>query len=217
MPIWFYDDDPSENAFDASELSFLDGLREHAATWAQDGVSTYAIRNEESGALTACMELMDATGTLLDVRAHVADQRVRSDRSYGTDSEPTTLVMRAEGSTAELVSITATWFEALLHRPIERLEWWHNNLLYAMRCQFTDTQEGLREVYDRKLAPPGQYERLIDSASFRGRSWIRTIAIGDPDRTYAVRSSGNAHTSLLRPGYPWYVCPLETPETPPSI
>jgi len=110
----------------------------------------------------------------------------------------------------ETLDRVAAWFEACLRRPVQRCEWLRRGRVYAARYEFADTREGLVEGYAKRLAPPGQHQRLIDDGHFRGTGWVRTAAIGKPDVVREVRVGG---MPTIVPPLPavgvWYQCPLE--------
>ncbi|MGH9488859.1 MAG: hypothetical protein ACRD04_14910 [Terriglobales bacterium] len=61
--------------------------------------------------------------------------------------------------------------------------------VYASRYLFADTDEGLVEMFNRLLAPPGRQEQLIAAGYVRGRGWVDTRGLGQPDRVTSVRGS----------------------------
>jgi hypothetical protein len=206
--VWF-EVEPEEE-FDEDELALIGALAAYAVTWPTEGVSSSAFRANDPAVLVAC-----ARFTGLDFGVHIDGDTVRGDRLhnqlYTLPNEPSTLSMTAIGPRENLLAATAAWFEAILRRPVERLEWWHNGWPYAARLQFADTGEGLREAYARNLAPDGQYKRLIKAGSFRGRDWIKTAGIGPADRVVPVRVDGEEKATPPLPDFLWYECPLELP------
>ena len=63
----------------------------------------------------------------------------------------------------------------------------HAGRVYASRHLFADTGEGLSQMYNRPLAPPGQHEQLIAAGHFQGLGWIDTRGLGEPDRIIPLR------------------------------
>lgn len=206
--MWFLDDGPEESLFTDSEIALVDDLRRVAQTWSASGASSFVMRDDETGGVIAELRLSDGTGGLLDAYALILDGEARGGRSRTAVEESAGLRLDVRGDRDELLAAVAGWFEWLILRPVDRWEWWDDGTPYAMRCQFADTGEGLREAYSRHAAPPGQYESLVERGSFRGKGWIRTAGIGAPDHVYAVRRDGVSLPALSRPAYMWYECPL---------
>ncbi|MDH6577033.1 hypothetical protein P3T29_002681 [Kitasatospora sp. MAP5-34] len=63
--------------------------------------------------------------------------------------------MEAIGSPDELAKRTATWFEAVLGKPIVRHEWEHNSQVYADRYLFADITHHRRSLTNAPTASTG--------------------------------------------------------------
>lgn len=68
-----------------------------------------------------------------------------------------------------------------------RYEWLRADRVYANRHLFADTGEGLSQMDNRLLAPPGHHEQLIAAGHVQGLGWIDTRGLGEPDRVIPVR------------------------------
>ncbi len=211
---WFATD--FELAPTDAEAAFLAKLTHRAATWPTAGTHSYALRDDGGSDLLLSVTLLSADGVpILPFGVLLRGDRVRGDKRFwhffDLEDPSTSLAMTATGPLDELVEHAGRWFETILRRPVERLEWWHDGTPYAVRYQFADTAEGLTEAYDSNAAPPGQYARLIAAGSFRGSGWIRTAGIGTPDRAVTIRAGGTAVPTPRLPRLRFYECPLEPP------
>jgi hypothetical protein len=66
------------------------------------------------------------------------------------------------------------------------------------------------EAYAKRIAPPGQHQRLLDAGNFRGQGWVKTAGIGTPDLVREVRVAGVPRIVPALPDFGvWYQCPLE--------
>lgn len=211
-PVTWFSFDP-DLVLTEFETAFLDKLTRRARAWPAAGTDSYAMRDEDDSDLVLSVSLCPDGVGILGVGVHLNGDMVRGDKLhhalYDLAEPPTTLAMSATGRLDELVDRVSEWFETILHRPVERLEWWHDGAPYAVRYQLADTAEGLSEAYVKEWAPPGQHDRLIAEGSFRGRHWIRTAGIGTPDRTVPVRADGEAISAPRLPRFLFYECPLE--------
>jgi hypothetical protein len=99
---------------------------------------------------------------------------------------PTAAGFRAAGNPAELAQHGADLLERFARRPIVRHEWLYRGRVYAHCYVFDDTGEGLAQMYRGDWAPLGQEARLIDAGFVRGRGWIQTEGLGQPDRVVKV-------------------------------
>ncbi len=191
---WFEIDDPDgEFGFSAAEIAFAAALRERAGSWTVPPAHSWVGRSEDDSSLLALVALSDQGYriSLVDIGVHVIGSTVRGDRLhnqlYFLPDQPTDLAMEATGSPQELAEHTATWFEAVLRKPIVRHEWEHNGQVYAYRYLFADTGEGLCQSYNQTLAPQGQAENLIAAGHVLGRNWIQTSGLGRPNRVVNIR------------------------------
>ncbi|MDP9863362.1 MULTISPECIES: hypothetical protein [Streptosporangium] len=184
---------------------FIVALRARALTWAADPVDSRLVPPERGYPFVACLNI-DAPQenfVLLTVGVHLEGHRLRGDRLHHQDftlpEVPTSLAMEVSGSPEELAEQAADWFEAIISRPVVRYEWLHAGQVYASRYLFPDTGEGLSQMYNRELAPPGQQDRLLAAGHFTGRGWIDTRGLGEPDRVAHVRGRHDP------PSKPWHV------------
>ncbi|ROQ89029.1 hypothetical protein EDE04_7428 [Streptomyces sp. 2132.2] len=191
---WFEIDDPDDEfGFDAAELAFATALREQAGSWDVSFAHSWVGRPEDDSSLLAFVGLSDRHHrvSLIDIGVHLVGSSVRGDclhnQLYFLPDQPTSLAMEAVGSPQELAERAATWFEALLRKPIVRHEWEHSGQVYATRYLFVDTEEGLAQSYNQTLAPSGQAKGLIDAGHVHGRGWIQTSRLGRPDRIVSIR------------------------------
>lgn len=69
----------------------------------------------------------------------------------------------------QLAETTAAWFERILRRPIARHEWTRFGRVYTYEYLFSDTLEGLCQMYDDSLAPRGLRKSLIRSGHVYGK------------------------------------------------
>jgi hypothetical protein len=183
---WFDFDEPLAE----SEKVFLHELRQlvegRIRPWCRRGDPLH-----DGGALIVGIDV-DAPGhALVTAGVHLAGERVRGDRldhqDFGLPDRSTRLAIDVTGSPADLAASVAGWFDAILRRPILRYEWLHAGRVYASRYLFGDTGEGLSQMYNRRLAPPGQHQQLIAARQLQGKGWIDIRALGEPDRVIAVR------------------------------
>jgi hypothetical protein len=185
-PEWFDVDGPLSEG----ERAFLAALRQRV-----EGHLYFWCRREDplhdGGALIVGIHVDAPQMALITAGVHLDGDRIRGDRldhqDYGLPDRPTSLAIDVTGSPARLAASVADWLDAILRRPIVRYEWLHADRVYAHRYLFADTREGLSQMYNRLLAPPGQHEQLIAARHFHGRGWIDTRGLGEPDRIIPVR------------------------------
>ncbi|WP_285735562.1 hypothetical protein [Kitasatospora phosalacinea] len=196
---WFETDDPEDEfGFSAAELAFAAALRERAGSWTVPPAYSWVGRPEDDSSLLAVVGLSDRDNriSLADIGVHLIGSTVRGDRLHNQlhylPDRPTDLAMEATGSSGELAEAAATWFEAVLLRPVVRHEWEHNGQIYAERYLFADTGHALCQRYNRALAPQGQAESLTASGQVAERGWIHTGGLGRPTRTVNVRGRSTA-------------------------
>lgn len=186
-PEWFDFDGPVTDG----ERAFLAALRQRV----EGRLRPWCRREDplhDGGALIVGIHVDDAPRVaLLTAGVHLDDDRIRGDdlddQHYGLPDRLTSLAIDVTGSPAGLAASVADWFDAILRRPIVRYEWLHTGRVYANRYLFADTGEGLAQMYNRLLAPPGQHEQLIAAGHFHGMGWIDTRGLGEPDRVIPVR------------------------------
>jgi hypothetical protein len=188
-PEWFDFDGPLTDG----ERAFLHALRQRL----EGRLYPWCRREDplhDGGALIVGIHVDAPQMALLTAGVHLDGDRIRGDsldhQDYGLPDCPTSLAIDVTGSPADLAASAADWFDAILRRPIVRHEWIHADRVYAHRYLFADTGEGLSQMYNRLLAPPGQHEQLIAAQHFQGRGWIDTRGLGQPDRVIPVRGGG---------------------------
>ncbi|MGW4412949.1 hypothetical protein ACWEJ6_53930 [Nonomuraea sp. NPDC004702] len=146
----------------------------------------------------------DENLSLLTAGVRVEDCRIHGDKLHNQlftlPNEPTGLALIASGSPEQLADRAAEWFDALMRRHVVRYEWVHRGQIYASRYLFSDTGEGLCQMYNDTLAPPGERVRLVAAGLTRGRGWIDTRGLGQPDRIITVRGDAAEAGSTDRPG-----------------
>lgn len=81
----------------------------------------------------------------------------------------------------------AALFERYADRPVVRHEWLHRGRVYADCYLFHDTGERLAQTYRSDWAPRGQEAGLKAAGFERGKGWIQTEGLGEPDRVLHVR------------------------------
>lgn len=185
-PEWFDFDGPVTDG----ERTFLAALRQRV----EGRLYPWCTRQDplhDDGALIVGIHVDAPQIALLTAGVHLDGDRIRGDsldhQHYGLPDRPTSLAIDVTGSPAGLAASVADWFDAILRRPIVRYEWLHAGRVYASRYLFADTGEGLSQMYNRPLAPPGQHELLIAAGHFQGLGWIDTRGLGEPDRIIPVR------------------------------
>jgi hypothetical protein len=173
-----------------SERAFLRALRQRVA----GGLGPWCRRQDEldDGSALIIGIHVDAPGqALLSAGVHLVGDRIRGDsldhQHCGLPDRPTSLAIEVTGSPGDLAASAADWFDAILRRPIVRWEWLHAGQVYACRYLFADTGEGLSQMYNRLLAPPGQREQLIAAGHVQGLGWIDTRGLSEPGRVMPIR------------------------------
>jgi hypothetical protein len=123
---------------------------------------------------------------------------------------PSPIAFASTGTDDELAERAVEWLDAVLRRPVERVEWWTAGQPYAVRYQFADTGEGLIEAYAAKRAPWRLYRRHA------GRR-VDTSKIGAPDATVAVRVDGRPLPTQGLPRFDWYDCGWDRDAEPQTV
>lgn len=148
-------------------------------------------RSPDEGALIVGLHVDAPEVALITLGAHLDGDRIRGDgldhQSYTLPDRATSLTLDATGPPADLAARTADWFDTVLLRPIVRYEWLHAGQVFASRYLFADTLEGLCQMYNDVLAPPGQGEELVVGGFSTGKGWIDTRGLGAPDRVIRIR------------------------------
>ncbi|MET8546071.1 hypothetical protein ABZW03_36390 [Kitasatospora sp. NPDC004799] len=200
MPVqpWFASDDPeTESELDGAERAFVAVLRERAGAWALAPAVSWVARPEDDSSLVVCAGVGDGPlGWPLRVGLHLSGATVRGDRFahqnfYWLTQPPTGLALNATGSPEALAVASAAWFERVLRMPVVRHEWYHEGRLYAYRCLFAGDGDGdgWCDGYRDALAPPGQRERLVAAGALDAGYWVRSGALGRPDRVVVLRGT----------------------------
>lgn len=186
---WFEDDGDLGEA----DRAFAAALRIRATSWPADPTSTRIDSPQLGHALIAWLDVDDPGSnlSLMTVGVHLKGSRLRGDKLHNQlftlPEEPTSLALEASGNPQKLANRAADWFESILRRPVVRYEWLQAGTVYACRYLFSDTGEGLVQMYNHELAPPGQRDQLIAAGHTKGRGWIDTRGLGQPDRISYVR------------------------------
>lgn len=161
---WFVVEDPQEDGeepwdFDAAELSFITALQTRAASWRVPFAHSAVGRPEDDSSLLVHVSLSDPERPLIlgEWAVHFHGTHVRAgkvcDQLLNLHETPGHGFFRASGTVEQLAERCATWFEAVLSRPVIRMEWLHQGSVYATNWAFADTAEGLVAGVDRTLAP----------------------------------------------------------------
>lgn len=209
---WFVPEFDNETIITDDERAFAAALSEATAPLVCEGVHDILIPaaygDHGENALVAGLELVDhpegrtyAT-SLLDFGVHFHGNKVHGGRLhnqiYYVECQPPGLALDATGSIESLAEQTAEWFASVLRRPIVLYIWLHNGSVYASRYFFADASETLIQMYNKELAPPGQYESLIAAAQVCGRGWVQTAGLPRPDVYRHIR--GDMERAVLPPG-----------------
>jgi hypothetical protein len=122
---------------------------------------------------------------------HLNGRTLRGDKLhtqlFTLPDKPTSLVLTATGDPDELAAHAANWFEAILRRQFVRYEWVHDGQVYAHSYLFADTGDMLVAMHNRELCPPGQLDRMAATGHIRGRGWVDTGGLGQPDAITHIR------------------------------
>jgi hypothetical protein len=213
---WFPDDLPDENLFTPAESAFLDRLRERAQLLPSGHVWSESRRVR--GTVAARVAVTETRGhpQLFTLNVSIAAGVLSGDRlqEERPRTTPSPDAFTASGTDDELAERAVRWFEAVLRRPVERVEWWCAGEPYAVRYQFADTGEGLIEAYARKRAPIGLYRRLVAAGYADPRVThvgprVDTSKLGEPDATVTVRVDGRPLPTPALRQLQWYDCGWE--------
>ncbi|MEV6308821.1 hypothetical protein AB0M10_09475 [Streptomyces sp. NPDC051840] len=151
---WFEVEDPEEYGeepwdFDEAELAFLAALRTRAADWRVPWAHSLVGRPEDESSFLVHIGLVDEARRLLlgEWAVHFYGDHVRAgkvrDQLFNLHEPPDQAFFQASGTVEELAGLCADWFEALLSRPVVRLEWPSESGGYATRWEFPDSGEVL--------------------------------------------------------------------------
>ncbi|MEU9890692.1 hypothetical protein [Sphaerisporangium sp. NPDC051011] len=180
-------DDWRECEADLSETqrAFMTRIETRMAEWSAD----IWLEHTDEGAFPIIFVDLKAPGenlSLLTAGVWVQNGCIHADKLHNQlftlPDEPTSLSLTASGPADELADRAGEWFDALVRRRVVRYEWVYQGRLYASRYLFSDTGEGLCQMYNHTLAPPGQRDRLVAAGHTNGRGWIDTRGLGKPDR-----------------------------------
>ncbi|MER7848871.1 hypothetical protein ABTZ03_33595 [Kitasatospora sp. NPDC096077] len=178
-----------------AQQEFAAVLAARASTWPVDPLSTVLLpaRHTPYRELLAYLDIDDPERNqgLLTIGAHFDGTAVRADRLHNQDftlpDAPTEFTFTAAGDPTDTASRTATWFEAVLARPMVRCEWLHDGKVYALRYEYADNGQGLSEGFETPLAPPDLQRRFAAEGVDRGRGRINRPFLGEPNRVIHVR------------------------------
>lgn len=208
---WFIPelDDPADMT--GEERAFAAALSEATAGLVAPGVSDLLIpaayADHGQGSLVAALSLVDRQAgehgrAYLDFGVHFSGHRVQGGRLhnqlYFVTDQTQSLALDAAGSVDDLAIQTAEWLEGVLRRPIVLYVWLHDQYAYAARYAFADTSETLSQTYSKGRAPEGQYEAVIAAGHVRGRGWLQTAGLPDPDLYIHIR--GDLETAKVPAG-----------------
>ncbi|GAA1409749.1 hypothetical protein GCM10009662_47250 [Catellatospora coxensis] len=197
-----------------SEQVFITALRAAADAWRAEPADTWVWRLWDEPPLLIAVSLADPqTRSGLGIfGVHLIDGRMRGDRLhsqlYDLPERPSSVAVDSTGGPSELVGRCASWFEAVLRKPVVRYEWLHEGAVYADRYLFADSGEGLTQRYVRSLAPWGQADRLTAAGHVHGKGWIQTAGLGVPDRFVHVR--GDRDQAVIPAGVAEVAVPCST-------
>lgn len=193
---WFLSDDPETEAeLDGAERAFVAALRERAEAWAVAPAVSWVARPDDDSSLVVVVGIGDGSlGWPQRLGLHLTGSSVSGDRLvhqnfYWLQEPRTRLGLEATGSPRVLAALAADWFERILRMPVVRHEWYHDGRLYASRCLIAGDGDGRCDGYDNDLAPPGQHEHLKAVGAEEAGYWIRSGALGPPDRVVALRGA----------------------------
>ncbi|WP_435189443.1 hypothetical protein [Streptomyces sp. bgisy126] len=152
---WFEVEDPEEDGeepwdFDTDELAFVAALRARAASWRVPWAPSGVGRPEDGSSLLVHVSLVDfeRSMSLGDWAVHFHGTHVRAgkveDQLFNLHRRPERGFFRATGTPEELADRCATWFEAVLSRPVRRTERTAvDGRAYVTGWSFADDLEGL--------------------------------------------------------------------------
>ncbi|RST16474.1 hypothetical protein E2C00_17365 [Streptomyces sp. WAC05374] len=189
---WFEHDD---GELGSAQREFAAVLAARAAAWQVDALSTVLLppRHTPYGEMLACLDIEDPERgrIVLTIAAHFDGTTVRADKVHNQNftlpETRTEFAFTTTGTPAKTAHRTATWFEAVLARPLVRCEWLHEGKVYALRYEYADNGLGLSEGFTPRLAPPELRERLAAEGVDHGRGRINRAGLGEPDRVVPVR------------------------------
>jgi hypothetical protein len=161
------DDEPG-SPYEQQELAFLDKLRQHAQAWPTIGADSFSARfDDDPRTLVAVIRVRHqgfgpwgwAVSVLFVVGVHLTAEGVHGGMVHnqlyyvlegwsGIDFGPIPL-------TDDAVDLVAAWFEGILRRPVERLDWLRPSMWPPTHeYQFADTKQGLGGTSGRGAGKP---------------------------------------------------------------
>ncbi|GAA3058252.1 hypothetical protein GCM10020229_82390 [Kitasatospora albolonga] len=178
-----------------AQQEFAAVLATRASAWPVDPLSTVLLPAPYTPyrELLAYLDIDDPERNqgVLTIGAHFDGTAVRADtlhnQAFTLPDAPTEFTFTAAGDPTDTATRTATWFEAVLARPLVRCEWLHGGRVYAVRYEYADNGRGLSEGFETPLAPPGLQKRFAAEGIDRGRGRINRLSLGEPDRVIHVR------------------------------
>ncbi|MER6345054.1 hypothetical protein ACWC10_06245 [Streptomyces sp. NPDC001595] len=191
---WFEHD---EDDLTTAQKEFAAVLAARASSWPVDPLNTVLLpaRHTPYGQMLAYLDIDDSERNrgVLTIRAHFDGTTVRADKLHNQDftlpDASTEFTFTTAGIPTETAKRTASWFEAMLARPLVRCEWLYAGEVYALRYEHADNGRGLSEGFETPLAPPELRERLAAEGVDRGRGRIDRAVLGEPDRIVHVRGA----------------------------
>ncbi|MFV0461137.1 MAG: hypothetical protein ACK5MT_20480 [Actinomycetales bacterium] len=162
----------------ALRMRLGDRLRPYVVEWSEDELTVVLDVDAPEVALAN-------VGLKLTRSDLIGDRISVHDRSF--PPSPTADGFRVTGTPAAMAEHGAALLKRYADRPVVRHEWLHRGRVYADCYLFQDTGERLAQMYRSDWAPRGQEARLKAAGFERGKGWIQTEGLGEPDRVVHVR------------------------------
>ncbi|WP_405057631.1 hypothetical protein OG474_33555 [Kribbella sp. NBC_01505] len=163
------------------ELEFLTALR----VLVDGQLRPYCVELDDDGLLVG-LDIDAPDVALITVGLELTGNRLRGDRISIHDRTfpptPTPDGFVLEGAPSDLAARGWELLDTYNRRPIVKHEWLHRRRVYASCYLFEDTGERLSDMYRGDWAPRRQEAELRAKGFVRGRGWIQTEGLGDPDR-----------------------------------
>ncbi|GHJ42989.1 hypothetical protein Cs7R123_03310 [Catellatospora sp. TT07R-123] len=162
----------------APEAEFVGELRRLAASWTVPVTGSFVTRHDDENdiadALAVVVQIEGcAWGASLVDGTTLTCGELHNQLYYPLPGDSAAFTVA--GQPADLARDAAQWLEALLRRPVVRLQWLHRGQVYRERCMFADTGRLQWTMYNNTLAPM--------------RSLLRRFRDPDkPDRVVPVRN-----------------------------
>ncbi|MET9130777.1 hypothetical protein [Streptomyces antibioticus] len=189
---WFVVEDPEIDGdepwdFDTGELAFIEALQTRAASWRVDLAHSSVGRPEDDSSLMVWVSLSDGQPRLVlgEWAVHFYGTHVRAgsvcDQLFNLDETPASGFFRASGPVEQLAERCAAWFEAILTRPVLRMEWLSLEKVYATGWIFADTVQPLGGSRDHTLTPTSRWNRRTPHSRHHRCTLIRGDAEPQPE------------------------------------